>query len=387
MNYSQPPWVIVSAGFHFGGGQAKAVAGLAHFLARSEYPVHLVGHEFDSAFERTANITVHKVSRPLRTDALGNVFLARAGRAVARQVIASAPETRVVVNGGNCTWADLNWVHYLHAAFIPKLPRAPVWFRIKERLVGAWYRQREMRAIRAARLVITNSRKTSADVVRCLEIPTSRVKTIYYGADPIWIPPTAVERWKARQLFGLRQDRPVVVFVGGFGFDNRKGFDTLLEAWARVCKLPEWDAELVMAGGGKASAEVMRRLAQQGLAERVRMIGFTDRVFDLLAAADLLVSPVRYEPYGLNVQEAICRGVPAIVSAVAGVAEEYPPELACAVLTNPNDPDELALRLRNWRRDSRGWHERFRPLSERLRARTWDDMAREIVATVSTVRD
>jgi glycosyltransferase involved in cell wall biosynthesis len=115
------------------------------------------------------------------------------------------------------------------------------------------------------------------------------------------------------------------------------------------------------------------------------MVGFTNRVFDLLAAADLLVSPVRYEPYGLNVQEALCRGVPAIVSNEAGVAEEYPPELAEMCLQNPNDPNELADRLRHWRADMAGWRERFRPLSARLRSRTWDDMAREIVAVASAV--
>jgi glycosyltransferase involved in cell wall biosynthesis len=115
------------------------------------------------------------------------------------------------------------------------------------------------------------------------------------------------------------------------------------------------------------------------------MLGFTDRIFDLLAASDLLVSPVRYEPYGLNVQESICRGVPAIVSAAAGVAEEYTPDMQRAILTSADDADELAARLREWRADMLGWNALFRSASERLRARTWNDMSREIVAAAAKV--
>ena len=372
--------MIVSAGFHFRGGQAKAVAALADYLARTSHPVHLVGHEFDVRLATMPHVTVHRVARPLRTDAFGNVLLAHAGRAVARRVTALEPQTRIVVNGGNCAGGDLNWVHYLHAAFTPQLVRAPSWFRLKERAVGAWYRQREARAIRSARLVLTNSERTTSDVVRCLGVPDARVKTVYYGADPAWSPPGAEERRRARHAFGLSPDRPTAAFVGGFGYDNRKGFDTLLSAWEIVCRDPDWDADLVLAGGGKAADDVARLLHQRGLSHCVRLLGFTDRVFDLLAAVDLLVSPVRYEPYGLNVQEAIGRGVPAIVSAVAGVAEEYPPELKDAVLSDSDDPAELAVKLRAWRTDRAGWKERFRPLSERLRSRTWDDMARDIVA-------
>jgi len=174
------------------------------------------------------------------------------------------------------------------------------------------------------------------------------------------------------------------VFVGGFGYDNRKGFDTLLEAWKRLWRSQDWDAVLVMAGGGKATTDVGGWLAREGLSERVRLVGFTDRVFDLLAGADLLVSPIRYEPYGLNVQEAICRGVPSLVSAAAGVAEEYPPGLADALFPNPDDADDLAARLKRWRADLEGWKARFRTLSDRLRSRTWDDTAREIVSVVGT---
>jgi glycosyltransferase involved in cell wall biosynthesis len=384
-NPGRPPWVIVSFGFHFTAGQAKAVAGLADYLARSGTAVHLVGHTFDAGLAARPGVTTHKIPRVRGADVVGNVLVSRAGRAVASRVTREHPGARVAVNGGNCVWADVNWVHYLHLAWQPDLSAAPRWFRLKERVVGGWYRRQEQRAYQVARLVVTNSRSTTADVIRFAGVPADRVQTVYYGADPTWGPPAPDERRRGRELFGLDPERPVVAFVGGFGHDNRKGFDSLLEAWRRLCQDPGWDAELVLAGGGRASAVVAEQISRDGLAGRVRMVGFTDRVFDLLAGTDLLVSPIRYEPYGLNVQEAVCRGVPALVSAVAGVAEEYPPDLEAMLLPNPDDADDLAARLRHWRADMRGWRARFRPLSDRLRSRTWDDMAREIVAAVESV--
>ena len=79
------------------------------------------------------------------------------------------------------------------------------------------------------------------------------------------------------------------------------------------------------------------------------MLGHTDRVHDVLAASDLLVSPVRYEPYGLNVQEALCCGIPAMVSATAGVAERYTADLRDLLIPEPTDVDGLVARMLGWR--------------------------------------
>ncbi len=377
-----PPWVLVTGGFHDRTGQDRPFNALATHLADAGAPVHLVAWTDAPGWAGRPGVTLHRVRRVPGADVIGNLFLARAGRAVARRVTRADPAARVVVAGANCVWADVNWVHYLHHASVPNLAGAPAWFRAKEAAVGRLYRRQERRAVRAARLVVVNSGRTRDDVVRCLGVPADRVRVVYYGADPKLSPPTADERKAARSLFDLPPGRPAVVFVGGFGYDNRKGFDTLLTAWEELCRDPGWDADLLMAGGGRAAAAVSARVKSAGLDGRVRLLGYTDRVPDLLAAADLLVSPVRYEPYGLNVQEALCRGVPAVVSAVAGVAERYPSELAGLVLPDPDDAADLARRLRVWRRDAAGWRDRVRPLSDALRGRSWADMAREVVEVV-----
>jgi glycosyltransferase involved in cell wall biosynthesis len=373
------PWVLVSAGFHEQGGQSKATAALADYLLDRGTPVHLVAHDLDGRFLDRPGCTVHRVPRPGGADFLGVLWLRRRGRAVAARVCAACPGTRVVVNGGCCHWGDVNWVHYLHNAWSPSLAGMPLRHRLKEAVAGAFFRRHERRALRAARLVIANSERTRAEIVRCLKIDPTRIHTVSYGGEAAWRPPTAQERAAARAWLGQAEQRPLVVFVGGFGRDERKGFDSLWEAWRELCKDPGWDADLVAAGGGASAAMWQERVRQAGLAERVRLIGFTDRVYDVLAAADLLVSPTRYEPYGLNVQEAVCRGVPALVSACAGATEQYPPDCAELILPDPDNVADLAQRLRRWRADMTGWRRRFAALSAVLRDYNWADMAERIV--------
>ena len=103
----------------------------------------------------------------------------------------------------------------------------------------------------------------------------------------------------------------------------------------------------------------------------------------MLWAADALVAPTRYEAFGLAVQEALCCGLPAIVSADAGVAERIPGAMDDLLIRDPDDAAELAARLRAWRGSIHIHHDAALALSAELRSRTWDDMA-GLMATIIT---
>jgi len=103
---------------------------------------------------------------------------------------------------------------------------------------------------------------------------------------------------------------------------------------------------------------------------------------DLLRAADCLVAPTRYEAYGLGVHEALCCGLPALVSATAGVAERYPSHLGDLLLPDPDDAADLAARLRRWREATHQYSKMVSTLSEELRCYTWDDMAKSILEQI-----
>jgi glycosyltransferase involved in cell wall biosynthesis len=379
--------VLIAGGFHSKGGMDKANLALARFLVEQGTPVHVVCHTVDPDFAKHPLVTAHIVRRPGGSYFLARPLLDFKGRSVARSVVSRWPGARVVVNGENCLWPDINWVHYVHHAWEPAPEVGPLWFRVKQKLNARLVRGRERSAARMGRVFITNSDRTSRDLIDRLGVEANRVRTVYLGGESEWSPVSRSEKVASRKKLGISETRLFAVFIGSLGLDRRKGFDTLLEGWRTLCSDPEWDVDLLMAGGGQALADCRELASQWKLEHRIHILGFSERVRDLLAAADVLVSPVRYEAYGLNVQEAICRGIPAIVSAEAGVAERYGPELAPLLLGSPESIADLTEALWQWRSNIPEWETRFQKFGESLRGYGWMDMARRIVSIANEPPD
>ncbi len=358
---------------------------LAYYLVNLGTQVHIVTHQAHPELVKHPLIHTNLVPTPVNSFMLGEPLLANRGAAIATRLKCGSPELRVLVNGGCCAWPDVNWVHCVHAAWpTHNDERAPVWFKAKNRVMKIAARRRELHALRRARLIIANSKRTKDEIVNRIGVPESRIQTVYLGTDPKARYFGLRERLRGRTWLRKPDSKPIVAFVGAMGHDNNKGFDTLWKAWTRLCTRKDWDADLVVAGGGRAVASWKERVAQAGLRERVTLLGFTERVNELLAASDLLVSPVRYEAFGLNVQEALAGGIPALVSASAGVAELYPSSLKDLLLKDPEDVDELIRQLLSWRGNLSYWKQRVEPLSHELRSYTWEHMARHLIEFANT---
>jgi glycosyltransferase involved in cell wall biosynthesis len=166
--------------------------------------------------------------------------------------------------------------------------------------------------------------------------------------------------------------------------DHRKGFDTLYEAWKQLVAESSWDARLVVVGAGASLGSWQARAAAEGLSSSIEFLGFRKDVESVMAASDVLVSPARYEAYGLNVHEAICRGMPALASRDSGVAEQFPESLAELLIPDPNDSADLARRLKVWRSKPEVFRDAILPVSERLRLRSWSVVAREFVEVIES---
>ncbi len=374
-------WLLVTGDFTLLGGMDRANYALAHYLARTGAEVHLVSHRVWNDLKVFPNVHVHLVQRPFGKHMLGAPLLAAAGGIWRRRLRRLEGGTRILVNGGNCPAGDdLNWVQYVHAAWTP-IAQGGALARLKSAFTNVWWRRDERVALSRARVIITNSDKTRADLIAALHIPGDRIRTVYYGADAdrfAAIEPA--ERIGARSELGCADDRPTVAFVGALG-DRRKGFDTLYEAWRRFdAANPSERARLIVVGAGSSHAYWKDRAAVDGLSESISFLGFRNDVPRVLAACDLLVSPTRYEAYGLNVQEALCRGLPAIVSAAAGIAERYPESLKELLLADPADPAELAAKLELWKARRIEFAGLAAAFGSVLRARSWDDCSAEIVA-------
>jgi glycosyltransferase involved in cell wall biosynthesis len=371
------PYTLIAGDFVATGGMDRANLALADYLARQGGPVRLVAYRVADSLLSYPNVRFIRVPKPANAYLLGEPLLDAVGRFWAARTLAQGGQ--VVANGGNCAVPAVNWVHYVHAAHTPEPVGHPL-RRLKGHVSHRVYLRRERSALRRARVILANSERTRQDLLAASGVEPSRVQVVYLGGDPERFPSTtsALKR-EARRALGWELERRVALFVGALG-DRRKGFDTLFHAWTRLCSRPDWDVDLGVVGTG-AGLEVWEREARaRGLPTRIRFLGFRDDVPRLLSAADLLVSPTRYESYGLGVHEALCVGIPALVSRSAGVAERYPESLGGLLLDDPDDVDALMRKLEAWRARGQEWMPAVAELSSRLRAWTWDAMAEAVVA-------
>ncbi|HYQ03668.1 MAG TPA: glycosyltransferase family 4 protein [Polyangiaceae bacterium] len=374
--------VLISGDFVRTGGMDMPNYAVAQYLAERGISVQLVAFRIAEELANRANVSWCRVPKPLRSYTLGLPLLDRVGRKVARQSLARGG--RVIVNGGNCQVGDVNWVHYVHAAYQGSAP-ASLLRSAQRRLIHGLSLEQERSALRKARLIIANSERTRRDLTEKLGIDDALIWTVYYGIDADrFAPPTEEFRRRMRERLGL-PDRPQVAFVGALG-DRRKGFDTLFAAWSSLCRDRAWDADLLVVGRGAELSSWRQRANDEGIQDRIRFLGFRADVPDVLAACDALVAPARYEAYGLGVQEALCTGLPALVSASAGVAERYPPSLSELLIRDPDDAAELESRLKNWRRQHERLREATLTLAAQLRQRTWQVMAEDVHSLIDTGR-
>ncbi|MFG2137001.1 glycosyltransferase family 4 protein [Streptomyces sp. NPDC048650] len=122
-------------------------------------------------------------------------------------------------------------------------------------------------------------------------------------------------RHKERAELGA-VDRPLLLAVGRL--DPHQGHDLLLDAAHAWCSLDPQPL-LAIAGEGDQRAALQRRIDAEQLP--VQLLGRRDDVPELLAAADLVVLPSRWEARSLIAQEALRTGVPLVATDTGGTRE------------------------------------------------------------------
>lgn len=111
------------------------------------------------------------------------------------------------------------------------------------------------------------------------------------------------------------EPRPLrLVAVGRL--DPRKGFDTALQA---VAKVP--GCELTIVGDGEARDSLEALVRELGIGERVTLVGHAPDVRPFVAEADVALSSARKEGLGIALLEAMAMGRPVIALPTGGVVE------------------------------------------------------------------
>jgi 1,2-diacylglycerol 3-alpha-glucosyltransferase len=134
-----------------------------------------------------------------------------------------------------------------------------------------------------------------------------------------------------RITYAIDARRPMALYVGRVA--HEKNIPFLLEAMTfAVWRMP--DLLLVIAGEGPALPALQRSVAELGLGNHVRFVGYLDRQHELpdcYAAADVFVFASRTETQGLVLLEAMAAGLPVFALAHLGTRNIVEPERGAVV--------------------------------------------------------
>ncbi|MBV9788915.1 MAG: glycosyltransferase family 4 protein [Chloroflexi bacterium] len=156
---------------------------------------------------------------------------------------------------------------------------------------------------------------------------------------PQWLDFAAIE---AAPLNPPDLPRPALLFIGQLS--PRKGYDLLLRALPAVLDCYPTATVLMVSGLNQEDRAKLDQMAQElGIAERVQVLGRVEdsELVNLYRAADLYITPTRYEGFGLTLLEAMTAGCP-LISTDIPVVNETVQHGVNGWLTRYDDPQDLA---------------------------------------------
>ena len=184
------------------------------------------------------------------------------------------------------------------------------------------------------------------ETLRSLVSTRGQIEVIPCGTDTTNFRLTS--KTQARTKLKLDSREKVILYVGRF--DERKGIETLVRAFALLKERDLKNIKLMIVGGSSAN---MPDGAERGRIENiVNELGLKDSTIfvgrighDVLplyyTAADVCVIPSHYEPFGLVAIEAMACGVPVVASNVGGLKFTIIPK-ETGLLVEPKDVEAFA---------------------------------------------
>lgn len=150
-------------------------------------------------------------------------------------------------------------------------------------------------------------------------IPRERIFSVPYAVDNSFFMAQAgrliSQRAALRREYGIDAELPVVLFTGKL-ISKKRPLD-LIRAFADL--QTHTPCSLALVGDGELRRDLESYVATRDI-PRVHFLGFRNQseIGKLYALADVFVLPSSSEPWGLSVNEAMCFGLPIIVSDQVG---------------------------------------------------------------------
>jgi glycogen(starch) synthase len=167
--------------------------------------------------------------------------------------------------------------------------------------------------------VITCSRAMRSEAGQLFDLDLERITVLHNGIEPCgWAVPSGPVR--AARLRYAPDGAPLLLFFGRLEWE--KGVHDLI-AGLRAIRSAHPGTRLVLAGRGRMADQLLAQARRLRLRRAVHFAGHLPdaELAALLAAADAVALPSRYEPFGIVALEAAAAGAPLVVSAAGGLAE------------------------------------------------------------------
>jgi UDP-glucose:(heptosyl)LPS alpha-1,3-glucosyltransferase len=266
-------------------------------------------------------------------------------RAAVRAIAEIQPEATLTL-GAECPPGDVYWVQSVHRSYLARGggpivmgKRTPRWTRriLPRHQLILQMEKRYFSSTRAQAILCTSALEQN-DLERLYGIDSARCQVMPNGYDPaIFSPERRIElRDEARGQLELQPDDVCLLFVANEL--HRKGFGTLIAALAKT-NGRSFHLNVV---GKVSTGDYQGQIERLGLQDRIHWHGSTNDVFPFYAAADALVLPTQYEPFGIVIVEALACGLPVITSRLAGASPAVEKGEAGRLLDDPTDVAELA---------------------------------------------
>lgn len=176
----------------------------------------------------------------------------------------------------------------------------------------------ERKCFRNAKKIITNSELVKNEIIHYYKISSDKIIVIPNGVKiPKKIDFLEAKKRVCKQL-KISFDKKIILFVGS-GF-RRKGVDRYLEILSRV----KSDYVGIVIGKDK-KVNSYRALAKKlGIFKQIYFLPVHPDISDFYAASDIFLFPVRYEPFGNVVLEAMAHHCAVITTEQCGTSRFLP---------------------------------------------------------------
>ncbi len=201
-------------------------------------------------------------------------------------------------------------------------PGAPV-NPLRQRLFQPLIRRRNRRLLAGASAFVSISAPVREEFLAC-GVPPARIHDIPNGIDPEEFPAAdPARRLELRSQLGLPAGRIICAYSGKL--NRGKGLQFLVNLWRELAaERPQLHLLLIGGGGGQAiscEAELRGMIRAGGLADKITITGYTEKVPAYLRAADYFLFPSESETLGLALLEALACELPAVASRIPGIAD------------------------------------------------------------------